>query len=127
MGAKIGDAVGIDVAFDGIIKGAGHLAGFELESDGDDKITVFGGGIEDALAVGELEVGFGEGSERIGGGVVDVDFGEGIGDFLAVGADILDWGGGGETGDFAQGFDAGQAFVAGISDDVIPELAPHNF
>ena len=46
---------------------------------------------------------------------------------MAVGADVLDGGSAGETGDFAHGFDAGEAMFAGIGDNVIPVFAAHDF
>lgn len=68
-----------------------------------------------------------EGFEGAGGGVVNFDFGQSVGDFLAVGADVLNGSCAGEAGDFAEGFDAGKAALAGIRDDVVPIFAAHDF
>ena len=46
---------------------------------------------------------------------------------MAVGADVLDGGGSGESGDFAEGFDASETSFAGIGDDVVPVFATHDF
>ena len=54
FGAKISDIIGFDVAFDRSIEGASHLAWFKLDSDRDNKVTVFVGGIEDAFAIGKF-------------------------------------------------------------------------
>ncbi len=46
---------------------------------------------------------------------------------MAVGADVLDRGSAGETGDFRKTFDAGETFGDGVFDDVVPIFAAHNF
>lgn len=46
---------------------------------------------------------------------------------MAVGTDVLDRGGTGEAGDLAEGFDASETALAGISDDVVPVFAAHDF
>ena len=46
---------------------------------------------------------------------------------MTVSADVLDWGGAGEAGDFAQSFDSGEVFLTSVFDNIIPQLAPHNF
>lgn len=46
---------------------------------------------------------------------------------MAVGADVLYRSGAGEAGDFAQSFDAGEAFIGSIFDDVVPIFAAHDF
>ncbi len=55
-----------------------------------------------------------------------MNFGESVGDFLAVCADILNGGGGGKSWDFTESFDAGEVEIAGIFDNVIPIFATHN-
>ena len=59
--------------------------------------------------------------------VENVDAVEGVGDFLAVSADILNWSSADEAGDFAESFDAGEILLAGVFDYGIPWLAPHDF
>ena len=56
-GAKISDVVISDVFLDGIIERARHLAFVKLQSNRDDEIATFGGGVENTLTVGELKVG----------------------------------------------------------------------
>ncbi len=46
---------------------------------------------------------------------------------MAVGTDVLNGSGAGEAGDFAEGFDAGEAAFAGVGDDVIPVFTAHDF
>ena len=51
-----------------------------------------------------------------------VNFGgeKSVGEFLAVGTDVLDWSSAGGAGDFAQGFDAGEATLGRIGYDGVP-------
>ena len=65
-------------------------------------------------------------AESAGSGVVDINADECVGDFLAVGADVLNWCCTGETGDFRKGFDAGKAFIYAILYDIIPVFAAHD-
>ena len=127
FGTKVGDVVGLDVTFDGIVEWAGHLTGFEIERDGNNEVTVLGGGVENAFAIGKVEVGFGYGEEFIGDWIINIDFGESVGDFLTVSADVLNWCSAGETRDFAESFDAGKTAFGGEFDDVVPEFATHGF
>lgn len=60
------------------------------------------------------------------GGVIDIYTDKSIGDFLAVGTDVLDGGGGGKAGDFAESFDASETLAASVSDDVVPVFAAHD-
>lgn len=46
---------------------------------------------------------------------------------MTVSADVLDWGGSGETGDFGESFDAGETFLAGVFNYGIPIFATHDF
>ncbi len=102
LGTKIGKFMFGDVCFDGIIEWARHGAGAERKGDRDDKIAVFFGGIEDALAIGEFKIGVSEGFKSFIRDVVDIDAGEDLGELLSVGADILDGGGSGEAGNFRE-------------------------
>ena len=79
------------------------------------------------MAVGELEVIFGEGDEGIGDRIIGFELDECIRNVLAVSADVLDGGGASETGDLAHGFDAGEASFHGVFDDVVPVFATHDF
>ena len=45
---------------------------------------------------------------------------------MTVGADVLDGGGSGKTGDTAQGFDAGKASFASVGDDIVPWFTTHD-
>ena len=58
-GGKISKSVVGNVALDGVVEGAGHLAEVKLQRDRDDEVAVFLGGVEEAAAVGELKVVFG--------------------------------------------------------------------
>ena len=46
---------------------------------------------------------------------------------MTVGTDILNRCGAGKTGYFTHGFDAGETTFAGVSNNVIPVLAAHDF
>ena len=46
---------------------------------------------------------------------------------MAVGANILDGGTAGKTGDFAHGFDASVILVAGVFNDIVPVFTAHDF
>ena len=73
-GAKISKAMVGDVFFDGVIERARHLAFAKLQGNRNDKIATFGGSVEDALTVRELEVGFAEGDKVICHGIVCFGF-----------------------------------------------------
>ncbi len=79
------------------------------------------------MAVGELEFVVGQSFDRVSLSVENFDFGEDVGNLLAVGTDVLDGSSAGEARDFGQGFDAGETFAASILDDVIPVFAAHDF
>ena len=79
------------------------------------------------MAIGKLKVGFFKSDESASGRIVSLDRFKDIRDLLVVSADVLDGGGGGEAGDFAHGLDAGETLLAGVSDDVIPVFAAHDF
>ena len=119
--------MGVDIFFEGIIKWTLHLAFEETEGDRYNEITVFLGSIEDALTVGEVEVFFGQGDGLSSDGIVGFEFNESVGELLAVGADILNWGRAGQAGDFAHGFDTGKAFFAREFNDVVPIFSAHDF
>ena len=46
---------------------------------------------------------------------------------MTVGADVLNRGSGGKSGDFAESFDAGEASFAGVGDNIVPRFATHDF
>ena len=73
-----------------------------------------------------MKVSGGEGFESAGDGIVGLDGFKSLRNILAVGADVLDGGGGGVAGDAAQGFDAGEVFAASVGDDVVPVFAAHD-
>ena len=79
------------------------------------------------MAIAEAELTVGKSTEGAGGDIVNIDADEGISDFLAVGADVLDGGGASEAGDFGEGFDAGEALIYGVFYDIIPVFAAHDF
>ena len=68
----------------------------------------------------------GEGAESATGCIVNFDGLQGVGDFLAVGADVLHRGGAGEAGDLAKGFDTGEASLASVGDNVVPVFTTHD-
>ena len=86
----------------------------------------FFGSVEDGFAVGELKIVIGKGFEGAVDGIINGDLNEGVGDILAVGADVLNGGGTGVAGDFTEGFDAGKTAFAGVGDDVVPRFAAHD-
>ncbi len=99
----------------------------KFQCDGNNEVAVFFGSIKNAVTVGKAEVGFGESLESACGGVVDFGFDESVGEFLAVGTDVLDGGGAGEAWDTAQGFNTGEASFASVGHYIVPVFAPHNF
>lgn len=102
-----------------------HLALVKFQGDGNDEIAARRGGIENRVAIREMEICMSESLEFASGGVVNSDVSKSVGDFLAVGTDVLDWRGAGAAGDFGEGFDAGETSGAGIFDDGIPLGAAH--
>ncbi len=64
--------------------------GRETEGDGGDDVATAGGGVEEARPVVEAAVPVGEVGEGAGVEVEGADGGDGFGDLLAVGADVLD-------------------------------------
>ena len=83
-------------------------AGVEAEGDAGDDVAVAVGGVEDALAVGEVAVGGGEGGEGVGREIEGADGGDGLGDLLAVGSYVLDGGSADEAGDAGEALDAAE-------------------
>lgn len=77
------------------------------------------------MAVGKMHIGGVESLELAGLSVVDLGADEGVGNVLAVGADILNRGGAGEAGDFAEGFDTGETLIYGVFYDGVPVGATH--
>ena len=82
-----------------------------------------GVGLEAGVAVAEPAVGVGEGADAAQLAVPDPHGRDGLGDLLAVGADVLDRGGADRAGDAGQGLDADPAPGDGGGDDVVPVLA----
>ena len=80
----------------------------KFERNRNDEIATFVGGIENAVSIGKLEVGFGESFIGASERVVDIDFFEDVDNFLAVCTDVLNGSSSSETGDFAQPFDTGK-------------------
>jgi hypothetical protein len=92
----------------------------ETEGDLGDDVAVAVGGVEEAGAVGEAALFLRQGEERKGFEVEGADFGDGGGDLLAVGSDVLDGRAADEAGDSGEAFDAGDAEHAGGADEVVP-------
>lgn len=78
------------------------------------------------MAIGKPKFAVGKCAEGASGSVVDVDTDKCVGDFLAVGTDILDGCGAGEARNLGEGFDAGEAFIDGVFYDIIPVFAAHD-
>ena len=79
--------------------------------------------LEPAGAVTEAAVAAGQGFECAILGVKNLNRRQGLGNFLAIGADILDRGGTGRAGNQAERFNTGQTGCDTTLDDRIPGLA----
>ena len=99
----------------------------ELQSDRDNEVAAVFGGVENAVTIGKTKFVMCESAKSASGNIVNVNADEGVGDFLAVGADVLDGGGASEAGDFTESFDASEAFIHGVFYDVVPIFAAHDF
>ena len=90
----------------------------QIEVGDDVRVALFV--LEDAMAIGVLAgvdgVGVGLESELVEG----LDAVDDILQFGAIGADVLDCGGAGFTGDVGEVFDAAPAAADGVADDVVP-------
>ena len=98
----------------------GSGGGVEAEGDGGDDVAVAVGGVEDAAAVGEVAVGGREGDEGEGFAVEGADVGDGLGDLLTVGADVLDGRAADEAGDAGEALDAGEVCLADGEGEGVP-------
>jgi len=78
------------------------------------------GGVEAAAAVAEGAVGGGEGDELERVKVEGADVGDGVGDLLAVGADVLDGRAADSAGDTGEAFDAADSLLADLEDEAVP-------
>ena len=103
--------------------GVGEVGGSsraEAEDDLGDDVAVALGGVEDAVAIAEAagrarQCDEGEGFKIEGAHGVD-----GLGDLLAVGADVLDGGAADGAGDAGEALDAADALLADVVDEVVP-------
>jgi hypothetical protein len=104
----------------------GRGGGVETEGDAGDDVAAAVGGVETAAAVAEGAVSGGEGYEGGSFGGVEVegaDVGDGVGDLLAVGADVLDGGSADQSGDTGEALDAGDSLLADGEDEGVPVVA----
>jgi len=94
----------------------------EVEAKGDlgDDVAVAMGRVEDAAAVGEPALLMREGDEGVGRQVEGADLGDGVGDLLAVGSDVLDWGAPDRAWDAGEALDAGDSLLADAEDEAVP-------
>ena len=109
----------------GVLHGRAEVAQPQLEGHVEHDVAA-GIGLEPAVAVGEAAVGGREGPLGAVDPVPGADAGDGLGDVLAVGPDVLDRGGPHRTGDPRQRLDAGPALLDGVGDEVVPSLAGRN-
>ena len=73
LGGEIGEGVVVDISFDRAVKWTRHLTLVEGEGNGNDKVATLLGGVEDGVAVREIESVVAEGGKSASNGVVDVD------------------------------------------------------
>lgn len=62
---EVGEAVGLDIVFDGIVEGARYLASVESKGNRDDEIAALMSGIKGGTTVGEAKVGTSESLELV--------------------------------------------------------------
>src|SRR5271170_6881292 len=86
---------------------------------GDDVAAAFGG-VEDAAAVGEAAIHRRQILKLKRGEIEDADRGDGFGDFLSVGPDVLDRSAAHGAGDSGKTLDAGVILLDGMGDEGIP-------
>jgi len=95
----------------------------ELEVDAVDDVAAGFVGVEEAGAVAEVAGGFVEGDVGLLFAVEGVDGDDGFGDFLAVGADVLDGRAADGAGDAGQALDAGVVGGYSVLDEGVPGFA----
>jgi len=94
--------------------------GIEGEVDAREDVAVAVGGVEDAVAVGEVAGVVGEVDESRGVEIKGVDALDGLGDLLTVGSYVLDGRGTDEAGDAGETLDAADSLAAGLKNEGVP-------
>ena len=98
----------------------------ETENDGGDDVAIAVRGVEDAAAIREPALLAGEGNEGIGCGVFkafeieSANGGNGAGDLLSVGSDVLDGRAADQARDSSQTFDSADSLLADLEDKSVP-------
>ena len=106
----------------GVPDGCSQAPLTELEGDLEDHVTARVG-LEPAGAVAEVALGGGEGAYGAPDAVPDADPGDGLGDLLAVGADVLDRRGADRAGDAGERLQPHPAAADRLGHQVVPSLA----
>src|SRR5674476_181153 len=104
--------------------GRGQRCQPELEHHVEDDIA--GLRLEERVAIGEPAVGIVEGVDRLLATVPDPNLRDGLGDLLAVGADVLDRGCACAARDAGERLDAGPPLGDSPDDHVVPDLTSSN-
>lgn len=78
------------------------------------------GGVEDAAAVSEAALIARERDKGVGFEIEGADSGDGAGDFLAIGAYILDGSAADRTGDSGEAFDAADSLLTEMKNKGVP-------
>ncbi len=103
----------------GVAKG-GWALGEEAVGNAGDDVAAAGSGVEEAGAVGEVAVGGGQVDEVHAVEIEGADGGDGGGNFLAIGADVLDRGAPDGAGDAGEALEAGAVVGDGALDEGVP-------
>ena len=103
-----------------IVDRAGELGQTKLKHHVEDDVSRLR--LEQRVTVGELAVSIGEDLDLLLATVPDPDRGDALGDLLAVGPDVLDWGRTRAARDPGERLDARPAFRNRLQDHVVPDL-----
>jgi hypothetical protein len=99
-------------------KGPG--SGIEAEGDGGDDVAVAAGGVEKAAAIGKIALIVRKGHKGVRFEIEDADGGDGSGDLLSVGSDVLHRGAADGAGDSGEALDTADSPFADVEDKGIP-------
>ena len=91
-----------------------------METHVEDDVAI--GRLEERVAIGERAVGRGQRAHGLVVAVPDPDPSDRLGDFLPIGADVLDGGGTGRSRDAREGLDPRPPLGHGTRDDLVPHL-----
>src|SRR5271154_1877705 len=98
----------------------------EAEADAGYDVAAAVGGVEAAAAVAEVAVGGGERDKLERVEVEHAHLGDGLGDLLPIGADVLHRGSADQSGDTGEALDARDSLLADGADKAVPVVARGN-